>query len=95
MYTDNSSAKNALNQAVLYIEELKAYHSVGTVNDFQKANELYIGKKPLFVKRSFSEFYICPHCSTSEKYEMIFPTNPYCYRCGCKLLWEEIKRKEK
>ncbi len=94
MYSDSSSSNEAIIQAILYIKELKEYHSVGTVNYIQKLNELYAGKEPLFVKRSFTNFYICPHCSTNENYNPVYSQAEHCSKCGGRLLWKHKERKE-
>ncbi|MBO5373678.1 MAG: hypothetical protein J6A75_13315 [Lachnospiraceae bacterium] len=94
MYSDNSSSNEAITQAISYIEELKEYHSVGTVNYVRELNDLYVGKEPLFVKRSFTNFYICPHCSTNETYNPVYSQAEHCSKCGGRLLWKHKERKE-
>ena len=54
-----------------------------------QALEKQIPKKPQLITRTggIIKFYPCPTCSTSEKYEPVYPKQKYCVECGQKLDW--------
>lgn len=49
-------------------------------------------KKPLFIKRSITQFYACPGCSNNEHYEKLFSKVKYCANCGQALDWGENQK---
>ncbi len=55
----------------------------------KSALEKRVPKKPLFIKRSITQFYACPGCSTSKHYEKLFSKMKYCVNCGQALDWGE------
>ena len=69
--------------------ELDMYHSLGTVEELRVARDKQVAKKPPFIKRSFTQFYVCPGCSNAEHYEKLYSKMPYCFKCGQKLDWSD------
>ena len=68
---------------------LKKYESIGTVEELRVARDKQVAKKPPFIKRSFTQFYVCPGCSNAEHYEKLYSKMPYCFKCGQKLDWSD------
>lgn len=56
--------------------------------EIARLKEKEVAKKPILIKRSFTQFYVCPGCSTNEHYEKLFSELKYCCNCGQKLDWE-------
>ena len=73
-------------QVAEYLEELKQYRAIGTVEELRELKEKATAKKPTDV-RYFGEagYYIglCPTCKSGNNSEY-----EYCGDCGQKLLWD-------
>ena len=69
------------------IEECAAYEEIGTVEEFRELKNKENPQKPLFIQRSVTQFYACPHCSNNEHYEHLFSRMNYCVNCGQALDW--------
>ena len=69
--------------------EYKDYRAIGTTEECRIAVEKQTPKKPQLITRAGGsiKFYPCPTCSTSEKYEPVYPKQKYCQNCGQKLDW--------
>ena len=74
-----------------WLEELQQYREIGTVVECREAVEKQKAKKPKLVTRAdgIIKFYPCPGCSSTEKYEPVYPKQKYCVMCGQKLDWSE------
>lgn len=73
---------------IAMINDLEEYQEIGTVEEFKALKEKSVAKKPLFIKRSFIQFYACPHCSTNEHYEKVFSKMRHCENCGGAFDWQ-------
>lgn len=69
-------------------ETVCRYMNIGTIDEFKALKEKSVAKKPLFIKRSFIQFYACPHCSTNEHYEKVFSKMRHCENCGGAFDWQ-------
>ena len=68
---------------------VKKYSEIGTTEEFKALKEKNTPKEPLFIKRSITQFYACPHCSSLTHYTQIFSKMRYCEECGGALKWKE------
>lgn len=71
-----------------YKDKVQAFEAIGTIEEFNALKEKNTPKKPLFIKRSFTQFYACPHCSTNEHYEKVFSKMKHCENCGGTFDWQ-------
>lgn len=79
--------QESVDMAIQALEENQQYHAIGTVEELQALKEKAEPKKPILIKRSFTQFYVCPHCSTNEHYEKLFAKVRHCERCGGAVDW--------
>lgn len=82
------SQSEALAYAIEAVKEIQQYRAIGTIEEFKALKEKNEPKKPLFIKRSYIQFYACPHCSTNEHYEKVFSRMRHCENCGGAFDWE-------
>lgn len=60
-----------------------------------KALEKQVAKKPILIKRSFTQFYVCPNCVKENdgkqeiRYKALFSKLNNCHYCGQKLDWSD------
>ena len=74
-----------------WLEELKQYRAIGTLEECQAAVEKQKAKKPPVVNRPsiFAKVPVCPNCSTPEHYQPLYGKTKYCSNCGQKLDWSD------
>ena len=80
--------REAFSMGIKALKEIQQYRAIGTVEELQALKEKSVAKKPIFIKRSVTQFYACPHCSTNEHYQWVYPKVKYCDECGGCLDWE-------
>ena len=88
-------AKNSILDEVLiiFLEELKQYREIGTLEECKQAVERMKAKKPELFGDGYADgepvydFYRCPSCQ--EEYEMEFEQHIYCPNCGQHLDWSK------
>lgn len=86
-YALSNQETREFQKAVACLEEAQQYHAIGTIEELQALKEKAEPKKPILIKRSFTQFYVCPHCSTNEHYEKLFAKVRHCERCGGAFDW--------
>lgn len=72
-------------QSIKSIEELKQYHSIGTLHECKMYADKHESKKPILFTGTT---YICPDCRRSiQQTELL---DVYCKYCGQAIDWREI-----
>lgn len=73
-------------QLAEWLEELKKYRSLGTVEELREANEKQIPKKAEMLDKICDEVRNCPSCGNITGYH---GKEFYCKKCGQNLDWGE------
>ena len=75
-------------QLAEWLEELKAYRAIGTLEECREAVEKQKAKKPIEPDEEYGTFK-CPNCGGLIFTEDRFETHKYCLLCGQKLDWSD------
>ena len=82
-------------QLAEWLEELKAYRAIGTLEECREAVEKQNAKKPIIEYEQTHDCvteieWKCPTCGTN--YNELAPCGEWCRYCGTKLDWSDEKR---